>query len=82
MPSGHGGLWEPRDGERWNLTTRAALRSCKHAGIGWPARSIRTSKEYQERAAECLRLAQGMNDPAKTWVRLAEQAQREDRGKK
>jgi hypothetical protein len=48
-------------------------------------------KDYQERAAECLRLAQSMNDPAhkalllemaQTWVRLAEQAQREDCGKK
>ena len=50
-----------------------------------------TYKEYQERAAECLRLAQSTNDPtnkalllemAQTWVRLAEQAQREERGKK
>jgi hypothetical protein len=47
-------------------------------------------KEYQERAAECLRLAQSSNDHtnkalllemAQTWVRLAEQAQQEDRGK-
>jgi hypothetical protein len=52
---------------------------------------VATDKEYQERAAECLRLAQSMSDPAnkalllemaQAWVRLAEQAQREDRNKK
>ena len=41
------------------------------------------SEEYQQRAAECLRVAQATNDPinkalllemAQAWVRLAEQA--------
>jgi hypothetical protein len=44
---------------------------------------MRKPGEYQERAAQCLRLAQSMSDPtnkalllemAQTWVRLAEQA--------
>jgi hypothetical protein len=46
-------------------------------------RGMRKPGEYQERAAQCLRLAQSMSDPtnkalllemAQTWVRLAEQA--------
>jgi hypothetical protein len=65
---------------------RSHVTSREHAGSAVP-----TYKEYQERAAECLRLAQSTNDPtnkalllemAQTWVRLAEQAQREERGKK
>jgi hypothetical protein len=44
---------------------------------------MRKSEEHQERAAQCLRLAQSMSDPtnkalllemAQTWVKLAEQA--------
>src|SRR5437868_6576393 len=72
---------EPHSGERWNQTTQSAFS---------PARTrepaVTTYKDYQKRAAECLRLAQTMNDPAnkalllemaRTWARLAEQAQRE-----
>jgi hypothetical protein len=48
-----------------------------------------TYKTHQERAAECLRIAQSMKDPtnkalllemAQAWVRLAEPAQQKDRG--